>query len=113
MNDLELNYEQDRKGKKVDLTVGEIFLKFAPFLKTYTTYANACNSHKNRYTNAFNTISETLRDLRKKNKPLNEFLSAQAKLEEANKNPIESLLIMPGMRVRTTLTQTSTKNSSL
>jgi len=85
LKDLQLNYDHDRSNKKPDETIGEIFLKFAPFLKTYTAY-----------TNQFYNISEALRVLRLKNKELNEFLNNQSK--DAGQT-LESFLIMPVQRI--------------
>ncbi|KAL0481348.1 Rac guanine nucleotide exchange factor gxcJJ, partial [Acrasis kona] len=59
-----------------------------PFLKTYTTY-----------TNSFNTTCELLRDLRRKNKPLDEFLTEQIRNPKSATHPLESLLIMPVQRI--------------
>jgi hypothetical protein len=68
---------------KPTLTIGEIFKKFvrkktnlihqAPFFKTYTTY---CNN--------FEKITFKLRDLRKANKPLNDFFDIQRKTKEVS-----------------------------
>jgi len=36
--------EEKELGKKPEKTIGEIFLKFAPFMKSYTTYCNQYNN---------------------------------------------------------------------
>jgi hypothetical protein len=82
---LQRNYEQDRANKKPDETIGEIFHKFAPFLKTYTSY-----------TNNFNSIDESLRVIRQKNRELDEFLKSQSRIAGQT---LESYLIMPVQRI--------------
>ncbi len=83
--DLQTNYDQDRSNKKPDETIGEVFLKFAPFLKTYTAY-----------TNNFYNISEMLRVMRLKSKEFNDFLNEQSRISGQT---LESFLIMPVQRI--------------
>jgi hypothetical protein len=85
LKELQRNYEQDRANKKPDETIGEIFHKFAPFLKTYTSY-----------TNNFNSIDESLRVIRQKNRELDEFLKSQSRIAGQT---LESYLIMPVQRI--------------
>jgi hypothetical protein len=90
LNELQTHYEQTQEfGKKPDVALGEIFLKFAPWFKTYTAY-----------TNQYTTIATLLRGLRKENRELDHFLNTVK-----NKHPksqglsIESYLIQPVQRL--------------
>eukprot|EP01080_Neovahlkampfia_damariscottae_P003913 gene3913-7125_t len=90
LKQIETRLDEDKKKMKPTLTIGEIFKKFAPFLKTYTTY---CNN--------FDRISAKLRDLRKANKNLNEFFDNQRKFKKELSlgYDINSLLITPVQRI--------------
>eukprot|EP01080_Neovahlkampfia_damariscottae_P005869 gene5869-9697_t len=71
------------------ISAGKIFLKLAPFLKTYTDY---CNNYEN--------VATTIRNERKTNKKFDEFL---AKLERNHKQSqglgLTSYLITPVQRI--------------
>jgi hypothetical protein len=88
LKELQVAYDMDRANKKTDNTIGDIFLKFAPFLKTYTSY-----------TNNFESIAHSVQHLKKKHKELVDFLRQQQKDPAANGNSLESFLIMPVQRI--------------
>lgn len=88
LQELKNHWDEDHSGKKPTHTLGEIFVRFAPFLKTYSIYAAQ-----------FDTICELIREQKTKNKKLFEFLTTQQKSKESLGYDINSLLIMPIQRI--------------
>ncbi|KAG2379289.1 hypothetical protein C9374_007428 [Naegleria lovaniensis] len=82
--------EEKEMGKKPEKTIGEIFLKYAPFLKSYTTYCNQ-----------YNNIATILRNVKKEHPELDKFLLAQQKsgLHGVNNRALNSFLILPVQRI--------------
>ncbi|KAL0476810.1 hypothetical protein AKO1_005996 [Acrasis kona] len=76
-------------GKKIDTTLGAIFLKNAPKFLCYTDYCNK-----------FGHKAQLLRDLKANNKDLDKWLSLQKKRnKDAENNSLDSFLIMPVQRL--------------
>ncbi|KAL0481646.1 intersectin [Acrasis kona] len=86
LEDFEVHLEQTRSaGKKIDNTLGEIFLRHAPELKVYVKFCNE-----------FETRTKLLTTLRTQSKDLDLWLNQQISLhQQCKNNSIESLMVMP------------------
>lgn len=60
--------EEDKSFKKPTHTIGEIFKKFAPFLKVYSAYCNT-----------YDSTTQLLKNLQEKNKEFKTWLNQQKK----------------------------------
>ncbi|KAL9645327.1 hypothetical protein ABK040_002526 [Willaertia magna] len=85
---LKENYEMERSNKLPTKTYGQIFLEFAPFIKTYS-----------RYFNEYDGINGTLEEVKKTNKLLQNWFDEQRTTAKAKNKPLQSLLITPVQRV--------------
>lgn len=75
MQQLSVRLQEESEKKKLTLEIGEIFLKFAPFLKSYVSY---CNNHEK--------VRSKIQELSTKNKKFKEFCTQQRKLSVSGGN---------------------------